>query len=776
MEVTKTKLKKREEEFHFSTLAKEIIIHGVYLLLGVVISRGAVLSELSPFGASFVAAVPFRYTWISVFGSGLGYILLSPADSFRYIAVVIAIGALKWLLSDIDKITKSRLFAPLVAFVPVLSTGIALLFVSTSRISDIGVCIVEALISATGAYFISRSANLVSTTRSITGFSQTDVATLTVSACILMLSFGSVSILGVSIGRTLAVLTVLMCARYGSVVGGSISGIATGVVFSLGSVDMAFLAGGYAFGGLVGGLFATFGKLPVGAAFTLCSMVLSFASSDKGLVLSLFIECLLGTGIFMLIPADFGNFIRSAFGTSNDGVKDQAVYRSVTMRLDHAAYALEGVTECVSAVSDKLRKNFDSESDMEVYESAVKRTCAACGLRVYCWDKQKELTKDDFTRLTQVLRATGYVTEKDVSDRFTKKCCKQRELAANINESYMEFLNELSAQRRIAQVRSVVAGQFSGLSHMLWDLSEEFQNFETMDTDSTERITEELKNQGIVVVDCSCRVHKSGAMTVEVEIALPRRNQVDISLIHHIVSRSCGRRFDRPTESKAADRLRLVMCEIADYDVEIGSSQHIARDYNLCGDCLDYFLSGTGSMVAVISDGMGSGGSAAVDSNMAVSIMTKLIKAGLSYDCALSVVNSSLMIKSEEESTATLDVADINLFSGKVNLYKAGAPLTYIRKGGRVYKREFPSLPVGILNEVKFSKDTITLHDGDSIVMISDGAVTGDEKWLEDLIRTWNEASCQDFASLVVNEAMKRRKDSHDDDITAIAMRMVSNY
>ena len=59
--------------------------------------------------------------------------------------------------------------------------------------------------------------------------------------------------------------------------------------------------------------------------------------------------------------------------------------------------------------------------------------------------------------------------------------------------------------------------------------------------------------------------------------------------------------------------------------------------------------------------------------------------------------------------------------------------------------------------------------------MISDGAVTGDEKWLEDLIRTWNEASCQDFASLVVNEAMKRRKDSHDDDITAIAMRMVSN-
>ena len=124
---------------------------------------------------------------------------------------------------------------------------------------------------------------------------------------------------------------------------------------------------------------------------------------------------------------------------------------------------------------------------------------------------------------------------------------------------------------------------------------------------------------------------------------------------------------------------------------------------------------------------------------------------------------------------ATLDVADINLFSGKVNFYKAGAPVTYVRKCGRVHRREFPSLPVGILNEVKFAKDAVTLHEGDVILMVSDGAVAGDDKWLEDLVRTWNDASSQDFASLVVNEAMKRRQNIHDDDITAIAVRIVEN-
>lgn len=775
MDATKTVKKKHQQEFHFSSLAKELIIQGVYFLLGVLISRGAVLSDLSPFGASFVSAVPLHYTWSSLFGSVLGYILLSPADSFRYIAVILAIGALKWLLSDIDKITRSRLFAPLVAFVPMLLTGIALMFVSTSRMSEFFICLVEALISATGAYFISRSAQLASSSRGLTSFSSQEVATLTVSLCILMLSFGSVSLWGISLGRVMAVVTVLLCARYSGVTGGSISGIATGVVFSLGSTDMAFLAGGYAFGGLAGGLFSAFGKLPVGAVFTLCSTVLSFASDDKQLVFSLFVECMLSTGLFMLIPSDFGNTIRSAFSEVPQRGTSDALQRNVTMRLDHAAYALEGVNECVNEVSKKLKRNLDPESDIQIYESAVKNTCASCGLKVYCWDKQKGLTQDDFSRLTEVLRQTGFVSEKDVNEKFTKKCCKQRELAGNINESYREYLSELSAQRRITQVRSVVAGQFSGMSDMLWDLSEELQSVENYDTDLSERITEALRNLGVVVVDCSCRVHRACAMTVELELAKSHRKELDIKEIHRTVSRCCGRRFELPAESQTSDRLRLVMSELSDYDVEIGSSQHIAGNYSLCGDCLDYFLSGTGSMVAIISDGMGSGGSAAVDSNMAVSILTKLIKAGLSYDCALSVVNSSLMIKSEEESLATLDVADINLFSGKVNLLKAGAPVTYIRKAGRVHRREFPSLPVGILNEVKFAKDAVTLHEGDVVVMISDGAAVGDEKWLEDLIRTWKEASCQDFASLVVNEAMKRRKDTHDDDITAIAMKLVEN-
>lgn len=775
MEVTKSVKKEKSEQLQTKVLVRSIVQRAVYFLLGVLISRGAVLGELSPFGPAFVAAVPVKSTLWALFGSVLGYIILAPSDAFRYVAVIIAIASLKWLFSDFERITRSRFFAPLVTFVPMLSTGIVMLYVSTSRLSELGTCIVETMISSAAAYFIYRSVELATSMRSLSGFSGQEIACLTVSLCIVMLSFGSLTLFGISAGRLLAVVTVMLCARYGSVAGGSISGIATGVVFSLQSLSMAFLSGAYAFSGLVGGIFSSVGKIAVAVAFTLCNTVLSFAAADESLIMSLFIECLLASGIFILIPSDFGNTIRTAFSPRERKGDNEAMRRTITARLDHAAYALDSVTECVGEVAKKLKKFSMEDTDMNMFESAVKSTCASCGLKVYCWDKMTELTRDDFRKLGEILRQSGFVNEKDIGDNFVKRCCKQRELATSINDGYKEYLSNLAAQRRIMQVRSVVADQFSGLSEMLWDLSEEFESCDNFDIDSADRITDALKQQEIRVIDCSCRVDKGKGMTVELELLSNKKNPVDSKLIHRIVSRSCGRRFDLPAESVAVDRMRIAMSEISDYDVEIGTSQHISGDGNLCGDCLDYFMNGMGSMVAVISDGMGSGGAAAVDSNMAVSVLSKLLRAGLSYDCALSVVNSALMIKSEEESMATLDVADINLFTGKVNFLKAGAPVTYVRKGGRVHRREFPSLPVGILGDVKFMKDSITLFEDDAILMVSDGVLAGDDKWIEDLLRNWQEAPAQDFASVVVNEAQKRRKDPHDDDITAIAIKMIAN-
>ena len=755
-------------------IAREVAVHIAYFVAGGVIARGATFGELSPFGASLVAAVPFTYMPAAMLGAALSYLFSSPLSSFRYIAVVISIGAIRWVLNEVKKLSHSRFFPSAVAFVPVFGTGIALVFSSRSDITEIYECAIEGVIAAAGAYFISRTASLFDSRRVLSGFSQQELACLSMTGCIALLSLSRVMIASVSVGRILAVLLIMLFARYGFVKGGSIAGIATGVVFALPDMDMLFLSAGYSLSGLVSGLLAPMGKAAVVMAAFICNGIFAVAAPDRSVMAAVLIETAVASAVFLLIPKDAGNFMSAVFTDGSAEASEEAVRRNVTMRLEHCSKALENVSSCVNAVSDRLGRMYEPNAAW-VYDRAAEYTCGSCGLRVYCHEKERDMTEDDFQRLTPILKERGFVKEGDIEDNFLKRCCKSSELSHSINRAYKEYLSLEAARRRVTQVRSVVAGQFAGLSDILHDLSEEFSCDDSYDSACAERVIETLASAGLRVVDCACRLSALGCMTVELELSVGNKTALSQSQLRDEVSRACGRLFEAPALSFEGDRARVVMCELPLYDLEIGSAQHICDNGALCGDCLNYFSSGGGSMVAILSDGMGSGGRAAVDSNMAVSIMTKLCKAGLSCDCSLAVVNSSLMIKSEDESLATLDMLSFNQFTGRATVLKAGACTTFFKKSSKLVKKDMPSLPLGILNEVRFMKEDVALTEDDMIVMVSDGVLTGKLDWLEKLILSWRKGSAEELAARIVDEAAKRRKNDHDDDITAIAMRVVTN-
>ena len=143
--------------------------------------------------------------------------------------------------------------------------------------------------------------------------------------------------------------------------------------------------------------------------------------------------------------------------------------------------------------------------------------------------------------------------------------------------------------------------------------------------------------------------------------------------------------------------------------------------------------------------------------------------AEIGYDAALRIINSSLYIKSGDESLATLDVFRIDLYSGRAEFMKAGAPAAFLRRGGRVTRVDLASLPAGILQDVKFARGTAQLSQGDLVLMVSDGAVSGGDGWLEELVRSWK-GTPQELCDRVVAEAENKRQDGHDDDITAAAV------
>lgn len=772
MEV-KNAIRKRDERYS-NAFPQTAVYNILYMLCGVLVSRGAVLGTLAPFGASYAAAVPKKYLLSSLVGTAFGYILLKPSDSFRYIAVVIAIGGIRWLMSDISRVSQSKLFAPLAAFIPIFATGVALLFVSTSTLTSFADCIIEAVIAGAAAYFINSAVRLAGEKRSITAYTQQETASLVMTGCILILAFGSIAFENISLGRIIAIVIVLLCARYGSVTGGAISGIATGSVFSIANREQGFICGGFAFGGLMAGLFAPVGKFGCAITFIISNGVMSLAFGETESMAAVLIESLIGATVFMILPKEVGNVISPVFSNDKNTSLGEALRKNVVMRLDFASKAIFNVKDDVNRVSEKLKNLYSPTFDW-VCDNVETDVCSSCGLKIYCHENQKGVTRDDFFRLEELLKSQGKVNEKDVENTFVKKCCKKREIANSVNENYRELLSCMEAQRRVSGVRSVVAGQFAGVSDILHDLSKEFKNTMKCDTECSERIISALSSLGVVAIECICLVSAGGRMNVELELSGKAGKKLPKGVIMREVSKCCGRRFDLPTVTNEGDRVRIAMCEMPVYDVEIGSDQHIANNGKLCGDCLNYFNDGFGSTYAIVCDGMGTGGRAAVDGNMASSVMSRLLRSGLSAESSLQIVNSALMVKSEDESLSTLDVTSVDLFTGRVTLRKAGAPVTFIKKGGRVITKEMPSLPAGILNGVKFSSDTISLTTGDMVVMVSDGVLTGEEKWLENLIRTWNQGSAQDLAHTVVAEAMKRRLDRHEDDITALVIKITDN-
>lgn len=769
-----TKALRRKTSDNRNDFVRNGAVNFIYLLCGLLVSRGTLLGTLAPFGASYAAAVPKKYLFSSLVGTAFGYILLKPTDSFRYIAVIVAIGALRWLMGDIEKVSKSRLFAPLAAFLPTLATGIALLFASTSTLSSFADCFIEAVLSGAAAYFISVSVQLADEKRGISAYTRQETASLVMTGCVLILAFGSLTFENISLGRIIAITAVLLCARYGGVNGGAVCGIATGAVFSIASRAQGFICGGFAFGGLMAGMFAPVGKLGCAIAFLISNGIMSLAFGENTQLAAVLIESLVGSVVFMILPKEVGNIISPVFSNEKNSSLGETLRKNIVMRLDFASKAIYNVRNDVNSVSDKL-KDLYSPSFSVVCENVEKEVCNNCGLKTYCYEHRQGVTRDDFFRLEELLEAQGRISENDVEDAFVKNCCKKGEIVRSMNLNYREYLSALEAQRRVSDVRGVVAGQFSGVSDILSDLSDEFKNTMRCDTDSSERIISALSALGAIPVECICLVSDGGRMSVELELSSKGDSKISKGTIMREVSKCCGRRFDLPTITCEGDRIRAALCEMPVYDVEIGSDQHIANNGKLCGDCLDYFNDGFGKTYALVCDGMGTGGRAAVDGNMAVSVMGRLLRSGLSADSSLQIVNSALMVKSEDESLSTLDLTGVDLYTGKVTLKKAGAPATFVRKNGRVMVREMPSLPVGILNGVKFSSDTVNLSSGDMVVMVSDGVITGDEKWLERLIRSWNEGSTQELARAVVDEAIKRRGDSPDDDITALAIRITDN-
>ena len=754
-----------------SEYTDRLVVTVVCFFSGMIGARGLVFGKYAPFGVAMAASVPRKGMWGALFGALLGYLIPSPVTvSARYTAALIAVTAIRWSLSELKGVTSHGLFAPLATFLPLLLTGVVMVVLGGAVEFVAALYVAEAFLAAGSAFFLSRAAGILTNRRQEGAFDSLDAASLMVALCIMVLSLSGIVIQGVSVGRIVTVIVVLYAARMGGIGGGAIAGTVAGAIQGLSLVGLSYLSGAYGLGGLMAGVFAPMGKIAAAVAFILAHGIASLQTGANETAVIGTIEVAAATIMYMLLPKS--RWIEELFTTRKDTLSGSALRDNVVMRLRHASEALSNVYESVDEVSKKLATI--SAPDMQgVYNNSTERVCTGCARSGMCWGAWKTDTLHNFASLTRPLKEQGRMREGDFQKNFLERCNRTGEMREEINRNYGRFLAYQAAQIRSAQIREVAEAHFHTTSDVLKEMAEEFTRYQHFDDEAARRIGDVMRAYGMNPMEICCRVDRFDRMTIEAEVEKKRRSRINKANFTKDISTACGRRFSPPCVTNTEETCMIQMCQRPRYDILRGFSQYNANQSSFCGDCAAVFYDGQGRLIAMISDGMGTGGHAAVDGAMTVAMAEKLLKSGIGYDSMLQTINSALMAKSGDETLSTVDLVSIDLFTGITEFRKAGAAGTVVKRGKKTEYIELSSMPAGILSEISFAQCQRELESGDMIVMVSDGVIGSGTAWLVDLVdHVGEDVDPNALAERIIDEAKRLRVDGHEDDVSALVLMM----
>ncbi len=743
------------------TLLIGVLLHIGVFLIGIVLSFAPLLNNLTPFGVALTGGVKKKYLSAACLGAIIGY-FLNPAGGFLYIASLFAVVSIRMILGEKSKFFRSPLFSAVITFATMCIISLA---VTTGFTDNVGLYIGEAAISAVGAYFISIAFKIHH--ENYGGLDIAEMVAVCFCFAIILLALYPINIAGISLGRVLAVAVILLSSRFGMSSYGAVSG--TIIAFTIAISGSEFLSESvvFAFSGLLCGVFAGLGSIGIIISYICSTLLCSLITANYEMLPALFFEAILGSGIFLITPNKLGTALGGIMAPPPELTRMDSVKNALIMRLEFAGGALRDVYKTVEDVSDKL-----SEINCPDFENTLRKieeeTCVGCSLRKHCWETSKELTANDTLKTWNKIKFPDM--EETESQAQKHNCLREEKFYTSINKYCGEYETKKSAEKRLKEVRGAINDQFEGISNMLFDLSEEFKYEVRHDGAAAENIILSMKNLGFHAVKCIAARDKFGRLSADIHIKGVADRVVNKMEVLKILSKALGRELATPSVSTGGDEAFIFITEKPKYRVEIGVSQIPESKGKLSGDSVKYFNDARGRFILLLSDGMGTGGRAAVDSAMVSGLMSRMIRSGFGYDCSLKIINSSMLFKSTDESLATLDISTVDLFTGETELLKAGAAPTFVRRMGRVGKAESSSLPPGILRDVSLDRAKLTLKEEDILVMVSDGVTVEEDDWICDVLKDWTIGSAQQLADEIAFGARRRRTDGHNDDISVMAV------
>lgn len=168
------------------------------------------------------------------------------------------------------------------------------------------------------------------------------------------------------------------------------------------------------------------------------------------------------------------------------------------------------------------------------------------------------------------------------------------------------------------------------------------------------------------------------------------------------------------------NRVYFNMVPKVNFEVTYGYGALAPLGNNICGDNYLVKQLNNSRIMAAISDGMGKGINANIQSATTLRMLDEITNMNIMADTALQILNTLIYIQDYQEIYSTLDFVEINRQKGEALFYKAGGTTTYIfHCDGNFERIENENLPFGIEEIIETKK--VKLKNDDLIIMASDG-------------------------------------------------------
>lgn len=735
----------------------------LFAFSGLCFSQLEALGSMSPFTCAFLASVSFPFCFPVFLSGTMGYFIsVSWQNALRYTFSCSLICLVRLIINKrfphLDK--SSWIYTGV--FFSMLLPGIIFQSFSSINFTAIFLLLCESLLSVCGTVFFMRAFRTPVAKTGITSLGIKDKACLVISSGIFLMCMSGFTIEGLSPARILSALLIMLLCLYSGSGAGAVAGVCVGSALCIDS-NLRFLFPCYAVAGLISGVFAPLGQIITAIAYGVSFSLVCFISSPSADALICLVEAAIAAAAFMLIPSKWTMLCQDTLMKSGF-ITDNRLSLQVSSQLYQAASNVYDVSKVVSQVSEKLDSIINPEVN-RLFASLQQKVCTCCGNKSKCWNKMFDSTASDVLCLAGIeKRSAGRLP-------IEKRCPRIEALRNEIQAELPEYTNNIAFKMKVREMRKVLTDQFNLMGDFLSETAQRAQGSRKADPARSTTLRTALQDAGFYCDALCFFTDCDGRVTVEISIIdSPFEN--DGKKLKNIIELISKRRFDEPTIAVSDIKTTIIFTEKATYCVSFGSNQKALKKDSLCGDCISFINCPDGNKAALISDGMGTGARAAIDSTMTAGVAEKLISGGFSVPGAIKAVNSAMIMKSTDESIASVDCVCINVFSGEATFFKSGAAISFIRHGNEISIVKASSLPVGIIRGVIPAEEKVSLVSGDIVLLVSDGVTANDCGWINDELLSWSTSNMDDLASHITSLALLRSDKHTRDDITAVAVRI----